>query len=673
MRTKPLPDRWPGLANFGRFSKKRFLINWLTSSLAVWLLASVLLTACGEESRPPARANIELPGDATATPPFPARGGPPTPTATSSTALIGNNSPPPLFPTSTPPPQANPTTDFGATAGAASEVARLTPTAIPTGQLAYIQAGNLWLIDDTGSNRRQLTESNDIGSDAVLSWNLLRDRLVYISRAGEMWALDLQGKRTLVFSPGRSAKVPTAVKLPPLPTAPIQTPENGTPRPAATPTPTRSGPVVSGAVWSADGRYVAFNYYAAESGTLASGEVWLADLLTDKIALTRIGEGFGPSWSPDSRTLGFLSRGEPRSGPPAPSPNLTPRGTSLLPPTRASNADPLAGPEAAVTPGITPTAFIIRPGSTLPPNATENGLVTVNLPPTTTPTPTLNLVALPSPTPTPTYPPVYYGNYVANKLLLYNLGSRKISVGLESERLPDAFVDTTGTLRSYVPAPMQAVWWSPDGRYIAFADRLSIVGVIAVVGNSSPVIWTGSPQGFTTYELEWLPRSDGAFLRYGNPYSDDGSRVLLVSFTNPNNAGSGVNGDVTNRAIIRLDVLPGIKASCPALTPGGNFFSYYDGTALIITRTDGSIYSTFSDAQCPAWSPFGRNFATVRKGGDGALVLSALDQPQQRILLAARAIDRVYWLRSDPSYLGGQPAPAGPAPTAVPNPLTPRP
>jgi Tol biopolymer transport system component len=636
--------------------------------LAVLLVVGLVLVACGDEPPPPAQVHVDLPGDATATPPFPARAATATPTVTSDAARAFT-SPPPLFPTNTVPPTPR-LPDFTATASVPD--ANLTPTAVPTGQLAYIQAGNLWVIDDTGSNRRQLTDSADISSDAPLAWDLTNDKLVYVSRAGELWSVDLQGKRTLVFSPARSAKLGTSAKLPPLPTALPVTPDAVTPRPATNSAPVKNGPQVSGLAWSPDGRYVAFNFYAGESGLLASSEVWVADLLTDKAALTRIGEGFGPTWAPDSRTLAYLSRGEVRNGPARPTPEQTPQGTAPLTPTRTGNAQSLSEVDAPTTPPAvtpSPTSFILRPGATGTPSPGDNGGVLGGSTPAGTPTPTLNLVALPSPTPTPTYPPVFLGNYVANRLVTYNLTSKKSTVLLESDKLPDAFVDTSNLLRSYVPAPLQAAWWSPDGRYIALADRLSVVGVIAVAGNSGPVIWTGLPQGFTVYDLEWLPRSDGVFMRYGNPYNDNTSRIMLVTF-NANGTAPGVSGDVTNRGLIRIDVLPGATASCPALTPGGNLFSYYDGAALVITRPDGSIYSTYSDAQCPAWAPFGRNFATIRKNTDGALVLNSLDQLQPRILISARAVERVFWLRSDPSYLGGQataPA-ANPPATATPRP-----
>ncbi len=656
--------------------------NQLGLALIVWLLTALVLSGCGDEPRPPVRSQVDLPGDPTATPPFPARGGPTTPTPTSDAARAFD-SPPPLFPTNTPLPSSRPV-DATATAGFLET--NLTPTAVPTGQLAYVQAGNLWLIDDTGSNRRQLTDSADIGSDSVLSWSLARDRLVYVSRAAELWTVDLQGKRTLVFSATRSARLSAPAKLPPLPTVPQ--PETTTPRPnPPTPTaaPVRSGLQISSPVWSPDGRYVAFNFYAGESGLLAGSEVWIADLLTEKIILKKVGDGFGPGWSPDSRTLAYLSRGETRAGAPRPTINLTPPGTSLLPVTRGSNAEAAQPPAATTPPGpspaaltpspsqvaASPTSFIIRPGSTLQPS--PNGSPSATPAPTPTPTPTLNLVALPSPTPTPTYPPVYLGSYAANKLLLYTVANGKTSTLLDSDKLPEAFIDVNNLLRSYVPVPLQAAWWSPDGRYIAFADRVSVVGVLAITAGSSPVIWTGLPQGYAVYDLDWLPRSDGVFYRFNNPYGDDSSRVALVTFSNVS-GNAGASGDVTNRSLIKINILSGTQVSCPSLSPGGNYFSYYDGAVLVITRPDGSVVSSYSDSTCPAWSPFGRTFATIRKNSDGTIVLNSLDQAQPRLLLSARAVERVYWIRSDPSYLGGQPPVGNPvAPTALANPLTPRP
>lgn len=650
-------------------------------------LLGLVLGACGSDPTQPAslpQATI-APGEfgPTATPPFPARQLSPSATATSNAPRVSGTSPPappppPLFPTSTLAPVP---TAFNFTATAAAPELQLTPGAAPTGQLAFVQAGNLWLIDDNGGNRRQLTESGDIGADSLLSWNLSRDRLAYLSQAGELWLLDLQGKRNLVFSPGRTSRSPGAVKLPP-----VSPPANATPRPAP-----RAGLFLKDLKWSPDGRYLAFTYYAGEVGPVAGGEVWLADLVGDKVNLIRVGEGFGPDWSGDGRSLAYLSRGEIKQGStrPTPGPALTPPGTSLLPVTPTKSAEgqdgelavaqnqsqtqtltpPVSTPPvtktAAPGPAPTNTPFIIRAGGTTPPETPGSPTVAAS------PTATLDIVALPSATPTPTYPPVYLGTYVTNKVLVYNPITRKTTTITESDRLPEAFIDTEGTPRSYIPSPLQSIWWSPDGRYLAFSDRLSVVGVVAS-SSGNPVIWTGSPQNYAVYELEWLPRSDGAFFRVGNPYSDDSMRLNLATFNGGAPGVAGLSGDVSNRGLLRLSLLPGNQVSCPTLSPGGNFFSYYDGAVVVIARTDGTIFSTYSDSECPAWSPFGRGFASVRKNSDRSLTLTSLDSVQTRTLLSARAVERVFWLRADPSYLGGQPTVPGalsPPPTS----LTPRP
>ena len=280
-----------------------------------------------------------------------------------------------------------------------------------------------------------------------------------------------------------------------------------------------------------------------------------------------------------------------------------------------------------------------------------------------TPTPTLNVPALPSPPPTATYPPVYLGTYPVNRIVLYVPTSRKLTPLMDSDKLPDAFLDSNNALRSYTPAPLGAVWWSPDGRFLAFADKVSVVGVVAANGQT-PVIWTGAPQDYAVSDLQWLPRSDGVFFRVTSASQPDASRVTLATF---NNTGQvvGATGDVTNRNLIKLTVLPGVKVSCPELSPGGNFFSYYDGTTLVLANPDGSIHSSYSDSVCPAWSPFGRSFATVHKNGDRSIILATVDQPQDRILIAARAVDQIFWLRSDPSNLGGQPPLPVPPPTVT--------
>ncbi|HEX2910296.1 MAG TPA: hypothetical protein VH186_05765 [Chloroflexia bacterium] len=634
---------------------KRSARKIVALTVATTMLA-LTLAGCGSDNSRPSQANAVLPSsssDATATPPFPAKGTNPTPTATNDVPVAIDKSPvPALFPTRTPLPNRQ-VPDFTATAGVPP--LNLTPTAFPTGQLAYVQAGNLWLIDDTGGNRRQITSSSDIAVDSFMSWNNSRDRLVYISRSGDLYTVDLQGKRTLIFSPGRTAKLAGSVKLPPPPTPPSAGDGVAT-RAAAS----GSGLRLGETVWSMDGRYVAFTYYSGDSGPLASGEVWMAEFVGDKVNVVRVGEGFSPSWSPDGRTLAFLSRGEVKQGAPRPSPLLTPQGTPLLPPTKAGSSERNALQNAG-TPS--PTSFIIQPGGTIVPgNQTPQPGQTPA--PTPSPTPTLNIAAFPSPTPTPTFPPVYLGSYAMNKIMLYTVSSRKTSVLMESDKLPDAFRDSSNLLRSYIPVPLQNIWFSPDGRYIAFADHLSVVGVTAVAGGN-PVIWNGDPQGFAVFDLQWLPRSDGAFILSGHPYYDTGLKLELFTF-NGNGAVTGVSGDVTNRDNLKVEQLPGTNISCEELSPGGNYFSYYDGRAVVITRTDGSIVSTYTDSECPAWSPFGTGFALIHKNSDRSINLATLGQPQQRTLISARAVDRVFWLRSDPSYLGGQP---GIPPVA--NPLTP--
>ncbi len=638
----------------------------LNGLIAIGLLAG-LLASCGQDTPVPPLSSDSRPSNSTPAAPFPAKGGNPTATIrpTDDSARVFEATPPApaLFPTITPRPN-QPVANFTVTAGLPAP--QLTPTAIPTGQLAYVQAGNLWLIDDTGGNRRQLTESSDIGADSILVWNNTRDRLAYISRAGELWLLDLQGKRSLIFSPGRTARLAAPAKLPTTPQP--ATPPGATPRP---PENTRSGPLVSAPVWSPDGRNLAFSYYAAESGPLASGEIWQAEIISDKAVLNRVGEGFGPTWSGDGRSLAFLSRAEVKQGQPRPTVDNTPQGTSLLPQPVATRAGsqqndlpeelnaltptlpgPTTLPTGPTTRPPTPTAFVIYPGGT-PVNTPA-----FNEPPTAT----LNIQSLPSPTPTPTYPPVYLGTYLVNRIMTYTPVGKKLTPLIDSDKLPDAFYDTNNALRSYVPAPLQAVWWSPDNRFIAFADRLSVVGVLPLSGGQ-PVIWTGQPQNYSVFDLQWLPRSDGAYYRVISPGVEATSRITLVTFNNSGQA-AGATGDVTNHNLIKIILLPGLKSSCPELSPGGNFFSYYDGSTLVLTNPDGSIHASYSDTDCPAWSPFGRSFASTRKSGDHTIILTTVDSSQERQLISARGVDRIYWLRSDPTFLGG-PAPA-PAPTLRP-------
>ena len=642
------------------FSKRKAQLGIIV--ISGWL--SLALLACGQDepARPPAQVPLTLATGNTAAPPFPAKGvtspaATSRPRPTDDSAQVLPNTAPPLFPTSTPKPTPA-GFDYTATSGVGDP--QLTPTAIPTGQLAFVQAGNLWLIDDTGGNRQQLTTSNDVDANNPIVWNTTRDQVVYIGHTGELWTVDLQGKRTLIFSPGKTAKLSAAVKLPPTPTVANNQPGN-TPKPA-----TKGQTVVDAPVWSADGRYIAFTYYATDTGLLSSGEVWLADLANSKVSLTRLGEGFGPNWSNDSQTLAFLSRGEAKVGTPRPTVDSTPRGTSLLPGQQAGRV----GIEAPITPGVTVTASGTAGNKTITPafNVTANGPTPTSTPmifypggtPTPTlpyvlqPTPTLYIQALPSASPTPTYPPVYLGTYIINHVMLYTTTTKKLIPFIDSDKLPEAFIDTTNTLRSYVPSPFQTIWWSPDGRFLAYSDGLSVVGVIPIAGGT-PIIWTGLPQQYVVSDLQWLPRSDGAFYRVEVPNDDQNSQITLASFNNTNQA-PGASGDVTNVNLLKLTQLPGQQSSCPELSPGDNYFSYYDGKTLIVTNPDGSLHASYSNATCPAWSPFGRSFASTHQTDDQAIILTTIDQSQEQTILSARGADKIFWLRSDPTTLGG-PAP----------------
>lgn len=660
---------------------KTYRFKNIPNILAAFLLLALILGACGSEQPtvtiPPVTDAPTAP--TTIVPPTRAPTITPAPTATSDVPRVFNSpapSPPPIFPTTTPAP-----TVKGPNFTATAAVPDLNLTPVPsaaTGQLAFVQAGNLWLIDNTGANRLQLTDTGDVAADTLIVWTPSFDRLVYLARTGELWTVDTTGQRSLVFAPGKTAKLGNPATLPPLPTQPAGGNPATANKPPVNPA-IQAGKTITDLSWSPDGHFLTFTYYNGELGPLASGEVWVAEIISGKAALTRVAEGFSPTWGPDSHSLAFITRanvkqGVPASNNPTPAVNPTPVGTSLLPPTvtftKSSQGQPgilqlqQTTPNPGSTPGTTPgpagaatntasnavpgspTPFILRPGGNSTPNPTNsnpnNGLIT----PVATPTPpsTSNLIAFPSPTPTPTYPPVFTGSYLTNQLVIYSTLDHRVNLLVESDKLADAYPDLTGALRSYVPAPFQAAWFSPDGRFVAFSDELSVVGVMPISGGS-PVTWTGSPQNYAVYELDWLPRSDGAFVRWGNPYSTDTSRLSLITFNNLSAAGNGIPGDVTNQKLVKISDLPGQKVSCTALSPGGQYFSYYDGNTLVLTRSDGSLYQSYSGTDCPVWSPFGRDFASVKKTGDRSIILTSIDQQAPKEIISTRAIERVFWLR----------------------------
>lgn len=542
--------------------KKPFALT--TNSLVIGLLLLLLITAsCGAPSPQPIStgpATISAPTP-TFTPPFRALANEPSPTATVEQVA--------LIPTSTPPPATRTAGKTTPTATAAPTVLPYTP--LPTfgvyyyptpdvtyspvlsngTQIAYVQDGNLWAIDDDGANPRRLTTSGDIITNGVLApelvWNNLGDRVAYVSKNNELVIVATQ--------PGAGA--PLILK---------SSAENMIP---AQP------------VWSPDGRSLAFTIRPKELAPYVAGEIWVADFQGAKPTLQKLANGFTPAWSPDGKYLAYLSRvGESDAAAVAtPTPAFaipTPAGTSLLPPTAPATPAPAAG---------------------------------------------------------------------SNALMLYTFGtkrSRPLFLSSDISSVPSLDWKTTYKVQSSV---IQALWWSPDSRYIAFADQNSYLGV-ANAGGGTPVMWAGEPDAFAVRQLSWYPASNGVIFNWNNPGGDDKTYLALISGlgTMPQNA-EPQTSPLTSKG--RLSILPSEHALCPALSPAGDLIAYTDSKlqALLIVRLDWTIYSLLPGGDCPRWSWDGRYLVTTLRDGENMLATLTPELASLRPMSQTKGASGIYWPR----------------------------
>ncbi|NWJ96055.1 MAG: PD40 domain-containing protein [Chloroflexi bacterium] len=529
------------------------------AALLFWGLI-LLLAACGTPSPVPTGSlnPIALPTP-TLTPPFRALPDNPA-TPTERFALVPTpTSLPTRRPTSLPTP--TPTIGFNYIAlptfglPLASPGLSVGPTLTSGSQIAYVQEGNLWTIDESGLNPHRLTEEGNISSPTTaapdLVWTNTGDRVAYINTKNEL----------VIVTLGPEAQPPFFFK----PTLPNLSPV----QPA----------------WSPDGRSLAFTLKPMDLAATFGGEVWIVELQGTTPLLQKVGDGFGSAWSSDGRFLAYLTRtGEKESRTP-----LTPEPTSFV------------GPTPAGTPLLPPTL-------------------------------------------TPTVSPISLDN---NSLNIYTVETKNRRRLFQTRELPGyPSIDGQRTYEAK-PSALATLWWSPDNRYIAFADQNSYLGVVAA-GGGTPTMWAGLPNSFTVQKVIWLPSSTKVLFSWNNPGSDDRTFLALISNlgTAPR-TGEAHPDPMSSKG--RLTILPSERVLCPALSPAGDLIAYSDPTlqALLVVRLDWSVYSLMPGADCAIWSPNGRLLATTLRNADNMIATLSPDLSNLLPFSQTKGASRLYWQRPE--------------------------
>ncbi len=341
--------------------------------------------------------------------------------------------------------------------------------------------------------------------------------------------------------------------------------------------------------WSPDGKSLAFTLKPIEVGSPFGGEVWLAELQGGKPNLQKIDNGFSPAWSLDGRFLAYLSRVNERDTSSQPVPTATP-----------------------------PYGFEV---------------------PTPAGTPILPVTA----TPVPAAPSQIY-----NGLAVYTFAtkrSRRLFYTSELNPYPDIDQQKRHEVRNSILA---RIWWSPDNKYIAFADQSSFVGVVNA-GGGTPTLWAGIPDSFAVRELIWHPSSSGVFFNWNNPHSDDRTFLALVfGLGTPVKTLGESNPDLMSSRG-RISILPSEWVKCPALAPAGDLLAYADPRlqALIVVRMDWTVYSILPGADCAVWSPDGHFLATTLKNADNMVATLNPDLSNLRPFSEAKGASQLYWQRPE--------------------------
>lgn len=260
--------------------------------------------------------------------------------------------------------------------------------------------------------------------------------------------------------------------------------------------------------------------------------------------------------------------------------------------------------------------------------------------PATLTTPVAKPVAT-TPTAAPTSPsaPVPY-----NELAIYDLASNNNRTLTSSANLPP-YLGLDNQPHMVETTTLRAAWWSPNGKSVAFSDRQSFVAIINTSGGQPPVMWTGQPGAFAANKLYWLNQGQQPLIIWNNGGADDNAQLGIVLSPGKFTKLTGGAG----------------RADCPALLPGGSLVAYSDNQSTLVVRPDGSIYGLYSGGSCPSWSPDGKALVTVKRGGDGSIVILSPNAAKAVTLQTIKGVDSVYWLKGGGEVvLQGGAGPKGP-------------
>ncbi len=253
--------------------------------------------------------------------------------------------------------------------------------------------------------------------------------------------------------------------------------------------------------------------------------------------------------------------------------------------------------------------------------------------PVVTPTPAVPVTPLPPSAPVP-----------YNELAIYDLAANSSRILAGSANLPP-YLGLDNQPHTVETTTLRAAWWSPNGKSVAFSDRQSFVAIINTSGEQPPVMWTGQPGAFAVNKLYWLNQGQQPLIIWNSGGADDNAQLGIVLSPGKFTKLTGGVG----------------RADCPALLPGGSLVAYSDRQSTLVVRPDGSIYGLYSGGSCPSWSPDGKALVTVKRGGDGSIVILSPNAAKAVTLQTIKGVDSVYWLKGGGDVvLQGGAGPKGP-------------
>jgi len=462
---------------------------------------------------------------------------------------------------------------------------QIQPVLLANTQVGYLQAGDLWVSDERGGNRRQLTQSGAITADKVY-WSPLRDTVAVMDLRDGLVLFDLMGRKLSLYRPDPLSQT------------------------------------LNTAAWSPDGRYLAFDMITRQSnGNLpqslaTNGEIYLIDTQlsgvnsarlngsSQQIPPQRLASGFGFAWSPDGRQLAYATHARRLEVVEyVPSQNSA----TTLPNSATAKSGLTAG-----TPGVIATSVKVIPSVSVTPF------------PIIKPQRSATSETRTPPTANPYYNPPSVLVPYDNALAIMSVADRRETILFYSNQLPP-YPANDGAAYPTGGSAVQYINWSSDGRSLTFADRFSYVGVASVAGGIPRMLY-GQPRGFALERTLWLPGANNALLLIWQSIPGE-ERELAGVLTAPGVIGSAISD----------------KMNCATLSPTGQQLAYWDSNDTMIIKLDGSTLGTVTGGSCPAWSADGSFISTSRRGSDGLVVVASPTGQIMRQFLGTRAVEQVFW------------------------------